>query len=444
MKNIKAFLLVLGISAFGCLSAAQQLNMHVSSHRFLTSDKQTVLHLDYQIPYRNLVFQAHKGGYFAEVEVKFYVVRPDSVELKHVVTDNIGISSKWDTGSDKSYLNRVSFLVDEDDYQLRVQATDLNSKNEFQWDLQVSKLDTESKLSDLELCVEVKPDSSAYLEKFHRGKTLFRTQPSLIFDKNEADFVHLYFEVYTKASERQQSNLIVLTVEHGDEIISDDYIDFSSQTNLEGITLKIPIVEFKPGRYTGHLEVQIGESTQGQDFEFFVTEPKLELVFLFTDPDDDYNLLKYFSGTRITADWRNLNTEAKRKYISQVWKSWAAANGIPVQTALDQIRERVEYSNKSFSFFNPGWTTDMGRIHIRNGKPDEIEKDTTMDDTRYVRKDYQIWKYRGKLNAVYLFVDIQMNGNYKLLYVQNDDMESTNPDFLRYLGDDFDTSVLSN
>jgi GWxTD domain-containing protein len=426
------------------LPAQQPLNMHLSSHRFLTSDKQTIVHLDYQIPYRNLVFLAQKGGYFAEVELSFEIVQGDSVMLKHTITDNIGISDKSDAGSDKSYLNRVSFLIEGEKYDFRVKATDLNSKNEFLDYVSVPALPRDRVISDLELCSEVKPDSSSYLERFHRGKTLFRTQPSLIFDKNETAYLYLYFEVYTNAGQRQQSNLIVLSVQRDGEIVSDDYIDFNSQTETEGITLKVPLSELKPGKYTGNLEIQVGELAEEQEFEFFVTEPKIELVFLFPNPDDDYNLLKYFSGTRITADWKSMNTESKRKYISQVWRSWATANGLPVSDALDQLRERVEYANKNFSFFNPGWTTDMGRIHIRNGKPDEIDKDTTLDDTRYVRKDYQIWKYRGKTNAVYLFVDIQMNGNYKLVYVQNDDMESSNPDFLRYLGEDFDTSVLSN
>ena len=57
-------------------------------------------------------------------------------------------------------------------------------------------------------------------------------------------------------------------------------------------------------------------------------------------------------------------------------------------------------------------------------------------------KDYQIWKYRGKVRAVYVFVDVQMNGNYQLIYVRGDEMESSRPDFRRYLGDDFDLSKL--
>src|SRR5690606_2282691 len=145
-----------------------------------------------------------------------------------------------------------------------------------------------------------------------------------------------------------------------------------------------------------------------------------------------------------TADWKNYDQETKRRYISQAWKSVAQSSSLGIMAMLDLVRERVDFVNRNFGHFEPGWTTDMGRIYIRNGPPDELDKDTTSDETRYVRKDYQIWKYRSGKKAVYLFVDIQMSGNYKLMYVENDDDESSNPDYLRYLGDDFDTSLLDN
>lgn len=111
---------------------------------------------------------------------------------------------------------------------------------------------------------------------------------------------------------------------------------------------------------------------------------------------------------------------------------------------IKEISARVDYANKSFSHFDKGWKTDMGRIYIRNGAPNELEKDESSDETRYVRKDYQIWKYQGKTNAVYMFVDLQMNGNSKLIYVKGDEMEVSNPKWQYYLGDDFDTSKLDN
>ena len=256
--------------------------------------------------------------------------------------------------------------------------------------------------------------------------------------------MNLYFEVYSTEEQRAESSLLVLTVEKDSLIMFDQYIDFIPLRSQEGISLKIPLQELSVGKYVGSLDLQLGEKNEHREFEFFVTEPKASLFYLFTNPDDDLRLLRYFVGYSEPAQWKSYDEQTKRRFVSQLWKDWSQSGTMSTQAAIDIVRERVDYSNQYFSFFDQGWTTDMGRIHIRNGKPDEIEKGTSSDDTRYVRKDYQIWKYSSRNKPVYLFVDIQMNGNYRLIYVDNDDRESSNPDFLRYLGSDFDTSLLNN
>lgn len=149
-------------------------------------------------------------------------------------------------------------------------------------------------------------------------------------------------------------------------------------------------------------------------------------------------------GESAPGNWKNYTYDAKQQYVSRCWTKLANANQVRPEAFIQTIRERVDYSNKHFSHFSDGWTTDIGRIYIRYGEPDDVEKGTTLDDTRFVRKDFQIWKYRSRFNAVYLFLDIQMNGNYKLIYVDGDDRESSNPNYMYYLGDDFDTSLLRN
>ncbi len=436
-------LLALALAAT-TLAGADVLTVNVSTQRYLAPDGNTVIHLDYEIPYKSLVFLAYKGGYFAQTEVTVEVAQGDSVVYTQTITDNIGVSHKADAASDKTYLNRVSYLLDGQEYVFRLQARDVSSLKQFFWVHNFSGLAPDSQISDLELCSIVRPDSTSYLEKFHRGGILYRTQPDLIFDKNEVEHVNLYFEVYTTPETRQETGLLMLTVERDSVAVSDDYIDFTPLQNTDGINLKIPIGDLAPGRYDGTLSLQLGDRSSQREFVFFVTEPKIPQYLLFPSPDDDYKLLRYFGGVRSSSDWRNYDETTKRKYVSQMWKEWADLNRLPPQNAVELLQERVDYSNKYYGHFDQGWTTDMGRIHIRRGKPDEIDKETTSDETRYVRKDYQIWKYRGGASAVYLFVDIQMNGNYKLLYVDGDEMETSNPDFQRYVGEDFDTSLLSN
>ncbi|HNT52418.1 MAG TPA: GWxTD domain-containing protein, partial [Candidatus Syntrophosphaera sp.] len=244
--------------------------------------------------------------------------------------------------------------------------------------------------------------------------------------------------------QRGESGLLILTIQKDSLIVSDEYLDFTPQSDSEGITLRIPLAELKPGRYDGDLEFQLGDRSETREFVFFVTEPREDQYFVFPDPDQEFQLLRYFLGSNLPTNWKSYSEEAKRRYITLAWKNYAQSNDTSPQAMLDTVRGRVEYANRYYGHFDPGWTSDRGRIHIRNGKPDEIESSTTSDETRYVRKDYQIWKYRGRINAVYLFLDMQMNGNYKLIYVNNDDNENSHPDYMRYLGDDFDTSELSN
>jgi len=444
MKNIKASLLCLALASLAGTAAADSFTMHVSPQRFLDKDKNTIINVDYQIPYGNLWFLAQKGGYFAELNLQVEMVVGDQVIYSQTFRDNVGISDKNDARSNKSYLNRLTFSVESEPYLLRLSAKDINSRKTATWTYQVAPLGEQDLLSDLELCSYAKPDSSSFLERFHRGGILYQTQPSLIFDKTESEDLTIYFETYKPEGLADETGLLVLTVSKDSVMVFDQFLDYIPTSSIEGVSLRIPLEKLNPGKYTGSVEFQLGEFSQEKQFEFFLTEPKQEQFCVFTDPEDDFRLLKYFTGATSTSDWKTYDLDKKRRYLSQKWKALAGAGNMNTQTMLDQISERVDYANYYYSHFERGWTSDMGRIHIRRGKPDDIEVGTSSDEARFVRKDYQIWKYQGRQKAVYLFLDIQMNGNYRLIYVEGDQRESSNPDYLYYLGDDFDTRKLYN
>jgi len=444
MKSFKLFIVIILLVACAGPIFAQSLTIHISPHRYLSKDKATIVNLDYQVPYNNLKFVKHKNGYYAELDINIEVLKNDSLIFQKNIRDNIGISNQFDAKSDKAYLNRVSFSLDPGSYVFQVNALDINSKKSSTYSFPIETLSPETILSDIELCSVVRPDSSAFLEKFHRGKTLYQSQPSLIFEKRDNPYVYLSFEVYTNESMRQDVGILILTVQKDSILIVDDMIDFIAHSDNERITLTIPLTDIEAGKYNGNITLQIGELSEERNFEFFVTEPKIQYYYVFVNPDDDYKLLRYFMGESAPGNWKTYSYDAKKQYVNRCWVKLANANQVSPESFIQTIRERVDYANKHFSHFSDGWTTDIGRIYIRHGEPDDVEKGTTLDDTRFVRKDFQIWKYRSRFNAVYLFLDIQMNGNYKLIYVNGDERESSNPNYMYYLGDDFDTSLLRN
>lgn len=443
MRIIK-YLLIMVLLVLGSGLCAQTLGMYIEHHRYLDASRQNILLIDYQIPYRNMVFLAQKGAFFSELLITVNISNEDSLIYSQSITDNVGITNKFDAGSaKKAYLNRFRFALDPGAYSVEFNALDKNSLREFHWSFEVETLPPDAVCSDIELSSRVVADSTALLPKFKRNNILYQSEPSILFAKEDTDFVNVYFELYTNPAVLNESVFFTLSIEKADSLVNELYQDIKPSTATEGVTLKIPITDLDPGKYKGFLNVQAGEKSEQRQFSFVVVEiPELNR-FLFADPDEEFKLMRYYMGNRLPGDWENLELATKRRYITNFWDQMAALNQLEPDQAVDQIRQRVDYTNRSFSHFDKGWTTDMGRVYIRNGAPDEIEKDESSDETKYVRKDYQIWKYGGKIQAVYLFVDIQMSGNYKLLYVKGDDMEISNPNWQKYLGDDFDTSRLN-
>ena len=84
----------------------------------------------------------------------------------------------------------------------------------------------------------------------------------------------------------------------------------------------------------------------------------------------------------------------------------------------------------------------MGRILIRHGIPYEVIKGRTDILAKHGAKEYQIWKYRVNKDFTFIFLDMQTSGDLRLIYNENDERESSYPDWLEYMGNDFDTGIL--
>lgn len=445
MKTKKLLTLGLMIAAGIAALNAGTLNLFIDYNRFLDKDKSTILLVDYQIPYRNLVFIAQENGYFAEVQVKVELMLADSVVVHQEVMDKIGISNKADAANQqKSYLNRLSFSLWQPSYTVRFTAIDTNSQNIALWVFTVDSLPAAALMSDVELNSEVRADSLQYLEKFKRNQILYKPQPSILINKSISDYAYLYLETYPEPSDMRENCLLNLYLEKDSLQVMDEYLNLLPQSSSESLSLKIPLEDLQPGKYSGSVAVVAGERTEERSFDFVLVEDREEFIFLFPNPDDEYELMRIFLGSRTPGNWKDLSLDKKKRYGTQFWKDMATKTKRSISGIMSLVQERIDYANQHFGHLKSGWTSDMGRIYIRNGAPDDIEKDISSDQSRFVRKDFQIWKYSSGMKPVYLFIDIQMNGNYRLIYVEGDDMETSNPDWQRYMGSDFDETRLNN
>jgi GWxTD domain-containing protein len=424
---------------------ADKLNMYITYTRFLNKSGSTVLNIDYQIPYRNMVFVSQNSGFFAELQVSINVTDGDSLVFQKGISDNIGVRNKHDVSSpQKSYLNRISLLVDRPGYNVLFKAQDVNSGAVFEWNIKADPLLQTTMISDVEMSQTVRADTTQFLEKFQRNHKLYKVEPSALFSKEQVDSFSLYFEIYRHEANSEAKYVANLLIENDEEIEIETNLSVSSALAVEGNTIKIPISDLAPGAHHGTITIQSGEIVEQRQFEFVIYENSGGQRFIFPDPQDEHSLMKYFLSSGIVGNWSSMSLESKRRYISQFWEVMANSANLSPEEMIGIVRERIQFADKYYSHFDKGWKSDMGRIYIRNGAPDEIEKDQTTDDTRFVRKDFQIWKYSLRNNAVYVFIDLQMNGNFRLIFAKNDDMELDVNEIEKYLGTTFDTSRLNN
>lgn len=433
-KIMIALLIIMSLRLF----ASEKLGMFVEVKRFLDEKKYTKFVIDYQVPYKNLMFEGKDKIWLADLKVKLSIANSDSVLYSKEFTNKIGVSNQYDvTSSSKSFLDRISLVLAKPGFKLNIRFEDTNGDKVYEWNYIAELLSADDKLSDVELLANVTADTTSYSQKFNRNGKIHVPSPSGLISKDIEDSLYLFCEAYNY----EKTSKAVITILKDKQIILIQSYPLSSMEADKNLLFPVNLSAMDIGRYTGKIELVNGESTFSKAFEFILTEQSEKLSFIMTDSDEEYQLLKYLGNVKSQTSWKTLSKEAKRRYISQFWSMLATQNSQSVESVIKLYKERIDYCNSHFSHFEKGWTTDRGRIYIRNGMPADMVDDHT-DDTRFVSKDYQVWKYSSNNHAAYIFVDIQMNGNYKLVYAKNDDRENTYPDWQKYVGSDFDETSL--
>lgn len=163
--------------------------------------------------------------------------------------------------------------------------------------------------------------------------------------------------------------------------------------------------------------------------------------YVFDDMDDEYMLASYFFTTREKQVARALKGENRSRFMGKFWKLLDPNPVSEENEFLMVLRSRIDYANQTFGGFRAGWKTDQGRIYVKYGPPYDILEGETQG-TNYISKEYHIWKYRIHNQFTYIFVDTATSGDMRLIYSRGDETEGSLADWQRYIGPDFDMSLL--
>lgn len=431
--------LILFICIFLNLLSAE-LPVDIDENRFLDDKGNTILEINYQCAYKELEFVRDKNGFTAILGIRFLMEKDGKDIYKDEFSNKIILKNKELINSERIFKDKLSLTLSKSGFLIKLNFLDINSQNQKDWHFQFLTLDENSLLSEIEFSNRIKSAEGKKQEIFQRDKRIFQVVPNHIFTIPDEKVI-LYYEVYPPEGAKIFSKLIIT---RNNKIVHLDSLQIEGDSKKITMVDTINTTELSEGYHQIELFVKDMMSSKSQkrnDF-FSLRRSKQKFYRIFTDLEDEFTLISYFLDHSQTKIWKTLSPSGKNHFINRFWSSNDPEVATEKNEFLELIKKRINYCNKNFSSYQKGWKTDRGRIYIKHGQPDDIYDDTTGLYTKFAQKEYQIWKYRSNNFFTYVFIDTQTSGNHQLIYADNDDDEVTQPNWLDYLGKDFDQGLL--
>ncbi len=379
--------------------------IYFDAYNYASADSgKTKIRLFFQIPFTSLSF-VKKGDKFESsysVDVEFY----DSSGTKKFFEK--AWKEKLRAGSYSAVRNYANFNLSYKDvslspgyYKLKILLWDRYalSKVNFVKKILVRKIDTSFGISDLMI----------FKEKISKkGRTEIVPNVENIVS-TDADSLNIFYYLYSDKPRNVLINYRLYSFNTDEAFIVNESVPLKKGKNKISYTMKP--VNFKLGRYNIRVAVTDDESNE----KLAIAKNIFARIKYFppsiTDLDLAIEEMEYIAPPDVIEDMLATKNYSERlKKFEDFWKAKDPSPGTPINEVLYEYYRRVEYANKHFKHYFPGWKTDMGRVYITLGPPHQVERHPLELDS----KPYEIWYYYD-INKEFVFVDDTGFGDYRLI-----------------------------
>ena len=208
--------------------------------------------------------------------------------------------------------------------------------------------------------------------------------------------------VIEKSNQIDSNKDIEFFVIHKEAIIDSGKVKITHAGIQNLYYLPIPIIQHNKGSYK--IELRYLDDKQTTSFYYgFKTKN------YWTDElDEVIGVMRYILPYSEYKQLKGKDESEKWEAINIYWKEKDPSPETDENELLNELNERVRFSNKNFSILMHGWRSDRGRIYIIYGEP-QIVDETYRDNRGY---NYQKWVYAN--GKEFLFIDRTMSGDYTL------------------------------
>ncbi len=358
-----------------------------------------------QFLYDDLTFvKSDTVGYEAEFEFIIAVYdQNEQIVVSRTISKTFNVKNFDDTNSrDKKYTFKEDLLLKSGEYKVLVKSVDLTTNKSAQRKIDLKLPDYSEKTIDISgilLLHEVYLDSTGkingYLPTFGNNFTA------------REGFFYIYFDLFT-AGISEPANIRYIMRTKKQKIAVDTSMTINPDKKVTSHLLRIDRERLRKNRY----ELEIVAEHKGQ------TDSKKKVFSFYwsdvpeTTEDIDLALrqMVYILDADSAKAYKDASLDEKQAFFKRFWKKRDPDPATAKNELKNEYFNRINYANQHFSAFSQdGWLTDRGRILIKFGFPDDIERHPFEMGTR----PYEVWRYYS-LRKVFLFEDRTGFGDYRL------------------------------
>ncbi len=359
-----------------------------------------------EILYDDLTFvKGEDENYIAKIEfvIAVFSEADEQVFSKNIIKEVNEYDYELTNSRDKKIVLKNDFNLPAGNYEVKMQSNDMATDKSINRDIKLNlKEISESSivLSDILLLENIITDSLGNLtDMIPHVKNNF---PERI------GHFYIYFDLFSeKIPKNIQIQYQFLTGD--DEVEIDSVIVRQANEHVSGFYLKINKKKLEKNRYNIVIKIEDNQKT--------IERKKVISFYWVITPQtgEDISLairqMRYIIPEDSSDKYLDASLEEQKKYFRNFWTSRDPNPNSAINEILEEYFRRVNYSNKEYSTFNNnGWLSDRGRILIKFGSPEDIER----HPFELNRSPYVVWRYFS-LRKVFVFSDRSGFGDYQLL-----------------------------
>ncbi len=362
----------------------------------------STVEISYSVTYDELPFIRHEGRYRARFEVTAVLYDRDGQQVAGDTWPRAVVLDSYDDTNSRKLAAREVLRVDvpEGRYRLKVELRSLDSRavGYVERTIEVASLAPGQLLLGTLEFERVETDSRT-------GEERFVPNPSRQYGQ-ENPLVRVIVPTYADSGSSYQMDIRVETVggetqlELSDSLVQRGWYTEQSQEfsvlDLEVGDYILRTVARPPAGGTAETEARFRVLTSprswGEDFGKMMSQ------------------ISYIASRRDLEELESASEEERDEAWERFWKKHDPDPVTEDNPFRDEFLRRLGYVNIRFRTILEGWQTDMGRIYIQHGEPDDVESHPSGSQP-YA---WEVWYYYGD-HTRYMFMDRHGFGDYVLV-----------------------------